>query len=165
MKIDLSRHTPLGFRVQEEVKGFWGGCIGATAFSLITFVSKYCDELDKLYHRNGADRTLIPGAIMPDFVEIFDRSYWGFLVVILVAIATIGMHYIYHYQESKSIYTMRRLPSRWELHRRCLTLPLIAIAIYLIMAFAILFIFYMAYTNITPDVCLTPGQWQKIWSV
>ena len=165
MKIDLSRHAPLGFRVQEEVKGFLGGCIGATAFSLITFISKFEDELDKLYHKNGANRTLIPGAIMPDFVEIFDRSYWGFLVVILIALATIGMHYIYHYQESKSIYTMRRLPSRWELHRRCLTLPVIAIVAYLIMAFAILVIVYMDYMNITPDVCLTPGQWQKIWSV
>ena len=102
---------------------------------------------------------------MPDFVEIFDRSYWGFLVVILIALATIGMHYIYHYQESKSIYTMRRLPSRWELHRRCLTLPVVAIVVYLIMAFAILLILYTAYMKITPDVCLTPGQWQKIWSV
>ena len=165
MKIDLSRHAPPGFRVQDEVKGFWGGCFGATAFSLITFISRFNDELDQLYHRNGSNRTLIPGAIMPDFVEIFDRSYWGFLVVIIVALALIGVHYAYHYQESKSIYTMRRLPSRWELHRRCLTLPLVAIAIYLIMAFVILLIFYTAYMKITPDVCLTPGQWQKIWSV
>jgi len=165
MKIDLSRHAPLGFRVQEEVKRFWGGCFCATAFSLITFITNFNDELDKLYYKNGSNRTLIPGAIMPDFVEIFGRSHWGFLVVIVVALALIGVHYAYHYQGSKSIYTMRRLPSRWELHRRCLTLPLVAIAIYLIMAFAILFIFYTAYMNITPDVCLTPGQWQKIWSV
>ena len=82
MKIDLSRHAPLGFRVQEEVKGFWGGCVGATAFSLITFITKFNDELDKLYHRNGSNRTLIPGAIMPDCVAIFDRSHWGFLLAL-----------------------------------------------------------------------------------
>ena len=165
MKIDLSRHAPLGFRVQEEVKGFLGGCIGATAFSLIIFISKFEDELDKLYHKNGSNRTLIPGAIMPDFVEIFDRSYWGFLVMIVAAFALIGVHYAYHYQESKSAYTMRRLPNRWELHRRCLTLPLLAVVAYLILAFVLLLIFYAAYMNLTPDVCLTPGQWQKIWSV
>ena len=165
MRIDLSRHVPLGFRLQEEIKGFFGGCFGATLFSLINFVPRFSDQLDKLYRRNGANRTLIPGAIMPDFVEIFDRSLWGFLVMIVAAFAFIGVHYAYHHQESKCIYTMRRLPSRWELHRRCLTLPLLAVVAYLILAFVILLIFYAVYMNITPDVCLTPGQWQKIWSV
>ena len=165
MKIDLSRHAPLGFRVQEEAKGFLGGCFGATAFSLITFIAKFSDALDRLYYKNGENRTLIPGAIMPDFTEILDRSLWGFLVAIIAALALIGVHYACHYQDSKSIYTMRRLPNRWELHRRCLTLPLLAAAVYLILAFVILLIFYAVYMNLTPDVCLTPGQWQKIWSV
>ena len=102
---------------------------------------------------------------MPDFTEILDRSLWGFLVAIIAALALIGVHYACHYQDSKSIYTMRRLPNRWELHRRCLTLPLLAAAVYLILAFVILLIFYAVYMNLTPDVCLTPGQWQKIWSV
>ena len=154
MKIDLSRHAPLGFRVRDEVKGFFGGCFGATLFSLIYFLPRFNDQLDKLYHRNGKNRVLIPGAIMPDFVEIFGRSHWGFLVVIIAALAFIGGHYAYHYQESKSIYTMRRLPSRWELHRRCLTLPLLAVVAYLILAFLILLIFYAVYMNMTPDVCL-----------
>ena len=150
MRIDLTRHVPPGFRVNEEVKGFWGGCVGATLFSLITYIPRYNDELDKLYYKSGAVRTLRAGAVMPDFVEILDRSLWGFLVVIFISLVLIGVHYTYHYQESKSIYTMRRLPSRWELHRRCLTLPLFAIVAYLLMAFAILLIFYAVYMNLTP---------------
>ena len=165
MKIDLSRHAPLGFRVQDEVKGFWGGCVGATAFSLITFITKFNDELDKLYHRNGSNRTLSPGAIMPDFVEIFDRSHWGFLVVIIAALAFIGGHYAYHYQESKSIYLMRRLPNAFELHRRCLSLPAAGIVIALLAAFVLLLIYYAVYMLATPDQCLTPDQWQKLWMI
>ena len=105
------------------------------------------------------------GAIMIDFVEILGEGLLGFLIVSALMIAAAVMHYVYHFYESKSIYTMRRLPSRWELHRRCLTLPAVGLVISAITAMIFLVVFYAIYMNMTPDVCLTPGQWQKIWSV
>ena len=119
--------------------------------------------MDKLYHKNGSNRTLIPGAIMPDFTEILDRSLWGFLVAIIAALALIGVHYACHYQDSKSIYTMRRLPNRWELHRRCLTLPLYFAAVCAVLAALLLVLYFVLYMLATPAQCLTPDQWQKIW--
>ena len=165
MKIDLSRHAPPGMELKEEKTLFTVGMSLSVIFSVFYFGSRYSSALSDLYWRNGSIRTLKDGAIMIDFVEILGKGLLGFLIVSALMIAAAVMHYVYHFHESKSIYTMRRLPSRWELHRRCLTLPLVAIAIYLIMAFAILLILYTAYMKITPDVCLTPGQWQKIWSV
>ena len=102
---------------------------------------------------------------MPDFVEILGKGLLGFLIVSTLMIAAAVMHYLYHFHESKSIYTMWRLPNRWELHRRCLTLPAVGLAISAVAAMLFLLLFYAVYMNITPDVCLTPGQWQKIWSV
>ena len=102
---------------------------------------------------------------MIDFVEILGEGLLGFLIVSALMIAAAVMHYVYHFHESKSIYTMRRLPSRWELHRRCLTLPAVGLVISAITAMIFLVAFYAIYMNMTPDVCLTPGQWQKIWSV
>ena len=111
MKIDLSRHAPPGFRVQDEVKGFWGGCFGATAFSLITFISRFNDELDQLYHRNGSNRTLIPGAIMPDFVEIFDRSYWACADRSALCLSLSGeQKYLHHAPAPQSLGTASQVP-------------------------------------------------------
>ena len=71
--------------------------------------------------------------------------------------------HISYFQDSKSIYTMRRLPSVWELHRRCLTLPVCGMVIGLGTAFVLILLYYNVYIGLTPEICLTPGQWQKIW--
>lgn len=165
MKIDWSRHAPAGFPVIEEVKAFGGGCVGASLFSLLYYVPRYADALSSLYRGNGAERTLISGAVMPDFVEILGRGLLSFQILCACMIFFAGRHYFYHFRESKSIYTMRRLPNRWELHRRCLTLPAAGLIISAAMAMLFLLAFYAVYMLKTPDVCLTPGQWQKIWSV
>lgn len=164
-KLDLTRHAPPGYDLKAEKGLFFAGMVLSILYSLFAFGNRFSNHLAELYWINGSTKTLKAGAIMPDFVEILDGTLVGFFVLSACFLAQIAAHYVYHYQGSKSIYTMRRLPSRWELHRRCLTLPVLAAAIFLIMAFAILLIFYAVYMNVTPDVCLTPGQWQKIWSV
>jgi len=165
MKLDLSRHAPPGYDLKAGKGLFIAGMVLSILYSLFAFGNRFSNHLAELYWINGSTKTLKADAIMPDFVEILDRSLLGFQIVCAIMVAAAVMHYAYHYQESKSIYTMRRLPNRWELHRRCLTLPLFAVVAYLILAFVLLLIFYAAYMNLTPDVCLTPGQWQKIWSV
>ena len=165
MKIDLSRHAPPGMELKEEKTLLTVGMSLSMIFSAFYFGSRYSNALSELYWRNGTIRTLKDGAIMIDFVEILGEGLLGFLIVSALMIAAAVMHYVYHFYESKSIYTMRRLPSRWELHRRCLTLPAVGLVISAITAMIFLVVCYAIYMNMTPDVCLTPGQWQKIWSV
>lgn len=165
MKIDLSRHAPPGYDLKAEKGLFIAGMVLSILYSLFAFGNRFSNHLAELYWINGSTKTLKAGAIMPDFVEILDGTLVGFFVLSACFLAQIAAHYVYHYQGSKSIYTMRRLPNRRELHRRCLTLPVLAAAIFLIMAFVFLLIFYADYMIVTPDVCLTPDQWQKIWSV
>ncbi len=160
---ELSYYAPAGMELKQEKSVFTIGMVMSSLFSLLIFGNQFSDCLEKLYWKNGAERSVIPSAVMPDFVEIFGDSLLGFKVVAAFMIAVAVMHYLYHFHDSKSIYTMRRLPSVWELHRRCLTLPICGIIISFVTAIAILLICYGFYAGLTPKICLMPGQWQKIW--
>ena len=163
MKKDLSYYAPPGMELNQEKRVFIIGMVMATIFSFLIFGIEFTDCLEKLYWKNGAERTVIPGAMMTNFVELFGESVLGFKIVAALMIAAAVIHYAYHTLESKSIYTMRRLPSVWELHRRCLTLPICGVIISMVTAFVILLICYGFYVGLTPEECVLPGQWQKIW--
>lgn len=63
-------------------------------------------------------------------------------------------YFLTHYQGSRSIYLMRRLPDRWELWRRCLTLPLAGLAAALVIALglsAVYFRVYQTYALMNPE--------------
>ena len=55
---------------------------------------------------------------------------------------------------------MRRLPDRWEYHRRCLTIPLLAILSALVLIVVLIGLFYALYLHATPEQCLQPNQWE-----
>lgn len=163
MKKDLAYYAPPGMELKQEKQIFVIGMVLSSLFSFLLFGIEFSDCLEKLYWKNGAERTVIPGAIMTNFVELFGEATIGFKVIFALMIAAAVMHYTYHFLESKSIYTMRRLPYFWELHRRCLTLPICGIVVSMVTAFVILLICYGFYVGMTPKECLLPGQWQKIW--
>ena len=163
MKKDLTYYAPPGMELKQEKKIFVIGMILSSLFSFLIFGIEFSDCLEKLYWKNGAERTVIPGAMMTNFVELFGEAFIGFKVVFALMIAAAVMHYTYHFLESKSIYTMRRLPSVWELHRRCLTLPVGGMIISKGTAFLIVWICYGFYVGLTPAECVMSGQVQKIW--
>ena len=163
-KHDLSRCAPPGINLKQERQFFLTGMICAELYSML-FLLRYGNARSWLFEQHAGQRMLIPGAIMEDFVTILSDALVGFLVLSLCMLVLIVYHYAYHYQGSKSIYLMRRLPSSWELHRRCLTLPLLAVLCCALAALILLLIYYGIYLFFTPKSCLVPGQWQKIWSV
>ena len=162
MKKDLSHYAPPGMELEQEKKIFGIGMVLSSLFSFLLFGIEFSDCLEKLYWKNGVERTVIPGAVMTNFTELFRDATIGFKAVFALMIAAMVMHYAYHIWESKSIYTMRRLPSRWEMDRRCLTLPICGMIISKVTAFLILLICYGFYIGLTPKECLLPGQWEKI---
>ena len=165
MKKDLSYYAPPGMELEQGKKVFIIGMVMSTIFSFWIFGIEFSNCLEKLYWKNGAERCVIPGAVMLDFTEILGNSLLGFDIVFALMIAAAVLHYNYHTWGSKSIYTMRRLPSRWELDRRCLTLPLCGMVISKVTAFVILLICYVFYVGLTPKECVIPGQWQRIVKV
>lgn len=163
-KPDFYRYAPLGMNLTPLKQTLiWGGI--ASVFWSFSFVAKLTNSYNNLFRTVRDQRVLREGAIMPDFVELMRYSLIGFLVLAAAMAVICVYNYAYHRQGSKSIYLMRRLPDRLELHKRCLTLPLISILLCTVAALILLCIYYWIYMAVTPEQCLTPGQWQKIWRV
>ena len=164
MKHELSRHAPPGYELKPELDFFAWGLVLCALCSL-AFCFRLDDAIRALYRWDGVNRTLYPGVSMPDYRTLLGG--WPFLFVLHAAamLSFSVLHYASHYRGSRSIYLMRRLPKRWELHRRCLTLPLFFAAMSLLALLLLIHLYLAVYLIATPDVCLTPGQWQKIWSV
>ncbi len=163
-KLDLSRYAPPGLNLKPGRQVFITGA-AASALGSLTFFARYFSARSTLYGYDGAVRVLLPDAVMPDFFPLLGNALYGFLILSLCMLGFIVYHYAYHRQGSRSIYLMRRLPNRFELHRRCLTLPLLAALLSLLFALLLILLCYAIYMLATPRECLTPHQWQRIWSV
>lgn len=162
-KIDLTRHAPLGIRLDWEIQFFAAGWIGSALYSF-GFLLKYYNLLSDLYiYRSGSTRELDLSRVMPDFYTVLDDSLRFYLIFALCMLLLIIYHYAFHHMGSKSIYTMRRLPNKWELHRRCLALPIASALILLAAAGITMLLWFAVYMLCTPEQCLTPNQWAKLW--
>ena len=165
MREFLLKHSPPGVDIEAERNWFIGGLVMAWLYSS-GFLFRFNQAKNNLYeYYQGRRFRLIHDAQVPDFTDLLGRSLYAFLVLALMMIGVILLHYASHWQGSKSIYLMRRLPNRWELHRRCILLPVLAMGICLATAGITLAIYFAAYMLTTPDGCLPPDQWQKLWSV
>ncbi|MCI6719931.1 MAG: hypothetical protein MR451_03855 [Clostridiales bacterium] len=161
----LSRWAPPGFPLRTELQFFGSGMFFAALYSAL-FLHRYFIARNDLYETFGTSRVLRPDAVMPDFIVLLGGFLLGFAVLALCMAGFALYHYLYHWQGgSKSIYLMRRLPDRWELHRRCLTLPLAGAVLCGLAALLLFCLYFILYMTATPADCLTPGQWQKVWSV
>lgn len=163
-RLDLKRLVPPGLDARQELRWMLAGWALSFMYSL-GCVIHMVQERDELYRVADGGRVLRSDAVMPDFAGLLGSHLHGFLLVAVCMLAVVAYHYLYHRQGSKSIYTMRRLPDGMELHRRCWTLPVLMALASLLAAFALLMIYYAIYMFVTPDACLTTGQWQKLWSV
>ena len=161
-KPDLSRYAPLGINVRSEWQGYVAGLAVAIVYSMI-YLLRYFNARENLYEWTLKGRELIEGTVMPDFAELMDGTLLVFLAIALTMMGLVIYHYIYHRLDTKSYYVMRRLSSRWELHLRCLTLPVTGLLICGVAALIMTLIYYWIYMGCTPEECLMPGQWGRFW--
>ncbi len=164
MKIDVGRYVPPGVNYSRELKWIAAALIASAVYSL-GFLISYIEKYRALFWTQDAEKGIIKGATMPDFIDLIDYRLSGFTVVALCMVAVFIYHYLYHYQGSKSIYLMKRLPHRFELWRRCLALPVAGALFSLAAALILMMIYFGIYMFFTPEICLTPNQWEKIGSV
>jgi len=163
-KPDLSRLVPPGFNAEQEVQLFLWGYGASVVFSL-RFLWRFLYAISQLYGYENNVYGMLSDARMPGFAALMEDIFVLFPILALAIVLWIAYHYAYHWQGSRSIYLMRRLPSRWELHRRCLTMPALGLAICVVTMVILFFLFYALYMLATPDAVLVPGQLNQIWSV
>ena len=161
MRIDWNRWAPVGLDGGKEIKWIGFGLGFGALVAVITFFDHYYDALEKLYWNMpaslaGMERKPIPGAVMTPFAELLRGCETVFALVCAVMPFLAAYHYLHHRRGAKSIYLMRRLPRRWELHRRCLSLPALGLVSALGLLGLLGIVFYMIYLLCTPAQCL-PG--------
>ncbi len=159
----LEKFIPLGMNIRLELSKYTSVLFIATIYSL-TFLYSFWLEKSDLYY-DGQNLQLLEGAIMPDFVDILNLSLFGYVVVIFAMLIMIFRYYLYHHTGTRSVYLMRRLPNKSEYHKRCLAMPIFVAILSIVLAYIFLLIYYQYYMHNTPPQCLSPNQWEKIWSV
>ena len=161
-RLDWKRYAPPGMELR-QMRYYW---ISGMVLAFLSSVWMYFSELGYYVRMAKGLYTPVYGAAfdgVPDFVDVLGSSLVFFPLYALGSILFVIYHYSYHFKGSKSIYLMRRLPDRWELHRRCLTLPIAMAVFFLLMGFVMLLLFFWAYFAAVPAQYIQPDQWAKIW--
>ena len=65
-----------------------------------------------------------------------------FVILVIWSLTLVFTHYASFYRNSRSIYVMKRVKSRWELHRRCLAFPFFTVVLGAVTAAGMLVVFY-----------------------
>ena len=157
------RYAPPGLSL-ESMKNTYIWCVLFSFGGLLWFVMRFFYHKDKLFEENQlGERFLREGAVMADFDAVLGLSFVWCALGAMVLAAYIVYFYCSYHSGSKSIYTMRRLPDRWEIHRRSIPLPLLAAASIVVLRAVLVLICFAAYMGWTPDQCLPNDQWTILW--
>ena len=160
---DLSPLSPPGYDSFRDAAIFGWGMAASAIYSLVHFIAVYTRAVGNLYHPNT--HALYPDAMLPGFRDLLGNNLAGFLIVALVMLSFIIPRYASYHRGSKSIYLMRRLPKRREIHKRSIPLPVLAAAIALLTALVLMLIYFAIYMLASPDQCIPPHQWQNLWRI
>ena len=169
MKKFLLDHTPLGVASVKEGVWCFVGLIVSIAYSLLFFVRLYstANFLEEVMRSGMAEDIIGPHYTAHFPEEILGFALSGFFVVFICMVGMILYHYSYHWYGSKSIYLMRRLPDQMELHRRCLTLPVLTMVLSVVLAFVLYCVYYRIYRVVIPPEFTEdfrfPFFWVRFW--
>ena len=92
--------------------------------------------------------------LYPTFDSLIRFTMLLFLLMILMMLSFSISHYAYYHRESKSIYLMHRLPSKWIIWKQCCTVPLIYAGGILLLAALYYSAFCAAYFYFAPAGCI-----------
>lgn len=159
----LRRVLPVGMEPRPVLTWVGVGLLLGLCFNLF-FLFTYGDAHIGLFSWVN-DTWVLNGTSMPPFSTLLSYTPYGCLVALLSTLPLGWYLYSYHFRESKSIYTMRRLPNRWELWRRCLTIPISAALLYLLEFLLILLLDFAIYWLLTPAPCLPPFSWGQLFGL
>lgn len=155
MRIDFDRYVPAG-RSGGKTVGWLCAALGiAMGSSVLCFLAQYADEYGMLFSRTvSGGRVLDTSRTMAPFFSLLTNCDVGFNLILAAMPVLALFHYQYHWWGSKSIYLMRRLPSGWELHKRCLAVPFAGAVASMALLGLMCGVFYLIYILCTPAQCL-----------
>ena len=165
-RIDWKNWAPPDRDARQEAGNALSCLAIVTLLSWIFFVIYYVDAWEGLFRWENGVRVLEARARMRDLAEIIGDIPLAFWIPAGFAVVMAALHYAGHYREgSRPVYLMRRLPDRWEYHRRCLAIPVLILAATAMALLGSLALFYGIYMYFTPAAYIAPDQWAEIWRV
>ena len=152
----IEKNIPIGKNADSLITGLTTGLIICPLSSVLIFICKFASALQNLYYYDESGKRFISEQgyhNLHNFEGLINNCFFlfGFFFIILFVIAV--QNYRYHFQESKSIYTMLRA-GRNELIKRCTLIPLLT-ALFSLISMAVIYLFCVsAYILFLPDVHL-----------
>jgi len=159
----LKRNLPPGMDPNPQKNLFIFGNISAFIISFFAFIVNYAEARQRLYMYLGGELTLNADATIGHFHSMLELFHGMYFLLIMFILGYIIYNYADYRRGSKSIYTMKRLPSVFERHRRALTVPLLSVAATVALAIAAAFLFFIIYVLATPKICLPHDVWGELW--
>lgn len=159
-KPDLTRYIPLGREKSQPMQGGTFVLVVAALRAVVELMDNYLNARDALYEIVPPvgvvtpHRVLVPGAVMKPFGDLIQGSLNFFPLFWLFMAWEVIDCYLYHRRDTMSMYLMRRLPDKRELHRRCWGRPLICTVGSVALMAAILGVYFAIYLVFTPKECL-----------
>ena len=147
MRIDYARFSPPGHSVSAWKNYSIFALAGSFCFSFLTYMFRMIQALDGLRYDDH----------MPGFREVLGVAQFPFFLFAGGALVFVLSFYLYFRQGAKSIYTMRRIRNRWELHRRCWTLPLLTIVVLLLSSQVLEIVYFLLYLIAAPEKAIPVG--------
>ena len=149
----LEKYAPLGIHLTSEIGLYIFGMIAATLHSM-WFLLEYGSAVNNLYQYSAGKRVLMEGARIQGFSQLTEGVFLTGQLVCIVTLLVVIYHYLYHYQGSRMMYLMNRLPDKMDVHKRCWTLPVAGSCIAAVWMMLLKMIYYAIYLLCTPSQCL-----------
>ena len=130
----------------------------------VLFLPYYNRERTMLLARLAGEYVPIQYSSAPLYMKPFwTMAWWALMPIFYYAAACllggIPMSYLSCRRISRADYTLKRLGSKWEYHRRCLFLP-IAMGLLSLLVFGLLTgLYYALYMYLTPPELLLPAPY------
>ena len=148
-KLDWNRHLPLGMD-GEKVKNRMVRMLSIGIGQSLICPLRYVQARSFLFRTINGEYERNLNAKMLPFEELLSGSFFSMAIAAVGFILAIAVFYLYHYQGSRGIYTMRRLPNRWELWRRCLTVPVLFLLLSILSTAVLIGLYYLLWRFATP---------------
>ena len=149
---------PPGYEYDREIRMIVVWLIASIVYSLRYLTCYYGEYQDLFIYVNVSgvpQRILAEGRKIAPFRDILGYHLYGLVIAVIFLLVFAVLHYCYYFQDSRSIFLVRRLPDRWYVIRTCIVAPAVGILVSLLCMVSLWLIYYEVYMLMTPKECLS----------
>ncbi len=157
-KLDISKYYPPGYD-RRKWNTFAIMALVALAFAVLVSYSGRFEQAYNMLHWNLNHTEIISGSVkMQPFAQILKGIFTAFWVFAAYCVLWGVMMRSYFTQYSNSIYIMKRLESRRELVRRCVSAPAVLLLAGFLLCLAEMLLMRANYVAKIPAMCIDPME-------